>query len=241
MTPNRVVIAAFLILFITWLAYWYNFGHLLSFQISKSQEHWGLLGDFLGGVLNPILTFLTIVILIKSLSLQKTELDKTKHYEKLKSFESHFFNMIASQKTLFNSFQIIFNVQNVAIIKTSASAVITLEDIIITLKDNGKEFVDIQNIVNQYDAEDSIYSVTRTFCVIAKLVKNMLSEENGFTKKDRKDYYEILLNYTDFSLVRLIMIAIKYTDNPQVQSLRGNIEFIDVLKDMDVKSYLDDI
>lgn len=237
MTPNRLAILALAVLVMAWLAYWYNFGYLLNYNVSKSQEHWGLLGDFLGGVLNPILTFLTIVILIKSLSLQKDDIEKNKQFEKVRSFESHFFNMIDSQKVLFNNFKIVFDVNGVSVIKTSGTAVIACEDIIVHFKNNNKSYEDIKLVISDLDAEDSIYSMVRTFSVIAKLVGKKLSDSNGFSEAERKEYYEVLLSYTDFSLVRLVLICMRYTDTEQVTYLKQNKEFLEVLKTAGVGEY----
>ncbi|WP_339719041.1 hypothetical protein [uncultured Paraglaciecola sp.] len=241
MTSKKIVLFAFLILAFTWGAYWYNFGYLQSQGISKTANEWALLGDFLGGVLNPILTFLTILILIKSLTLQKNENNKTKKFEKIRSFELHFFNMIDSQKVLFNNLKLKFDAGDVAVIKTAGAAVISIEDIVIHLKDNGKKNEDIKVALESLDNDDSIYSATRTFAIIAKLVQKKLSDQNGFTNEDRKEYYEVLLNFTDYSLIRLILITMKYFDNAQVTALRENIEFLETLKSAGIEEYAREI
>ena len=43
--------------------YWINVGH----SLTTSSEHWGQLGDFFGGILNPFLGFFTIVLLLATL------------------------------------------------------------------------------------------------------------------------------------------------------------------------------
>ncbi|MFT6908549.1 MAG: hypothetical protein ACJAS1_005251 [Oleiphilaceae bacterium] len=241
MLIKRIASFALVILVLTWVAYWYNFGFLQDQGISKTANDWALLGDFLGGVLNPILTFLTIIILIKSLSLQKEEGYRTKQFEKIRSFELHFFNMIDSQKVLFNNFKLVFNANDHAIIKTSGAAVIKVEDVLVHLKDNGKTFAEIKFGINSLDADDSIYSATRTFAIIVKLVEKKLSDQNGFSIAERREYYEILINYTDYSLIRLILITMKYFDNAQVNALKDNVEFNTTLKSVGVGAYVDGI
>ena len=61
-----VVIAAVVVLY----QYFSNFGS----SKSSSQEVWGQFGDYLGGTLNPIFGFLTTIILIVTLNLQRKEL-----------------------------------------------------------------------------------------------------------------------------------------------------------------------
>ncbi|WP_156152796.1 MULTISPECIES: hypothetical protein [Pseudomonas] len=54
---------------------------LFEFQaqpLSGKTEHWGQFGDYLGGTLNPFLSFITIIILIATLKSQKEELATSK-------------------------------------------------------------------------------------------------------------------------------------------------------------------
>lgn len=242
MTSKNVVGFAFIILLLGWLLYFGYFGFYYEGPSpEKAHEKWALLGDFLGGTLNPILTFLTIVILIKSLTLQRESVEKSKEFESIRSFESHFFNMIESQKKLFNGFKLSFNLTESHVTKSSGSAVVALEDIIVHLKDNGKSDDDITNLLEELDSDDSIYSAIRTFTVITKLIEKNLSTKNGFDEIKRKEYFEILLNYTDFSLIRLVLLSMKYMKNSQLNSLKESKEFLEVLREIGVSSYLDDI
>lgn len=47
------------------------------YKLSSSQEVWGQFGDFVGGTLNPILSFITIYILYRTIILQQESLKKT--------------------------------------------------------------------------------------------------------------------------------------------------------------------
>ncbi len=78
------------------LAYVFNFN--TGKGLSKSTEVWAQFGDYLGGVVNPILTFLSIVLLIKSVNLQREansslilENKRQEHLDYLKNFESRFY------------------------------------------------------------------------------------------------------------------------------------------------------
>lgn len=44
----------------------------------KALEHWGQFGDFIGGVLNPCISFIALLWLISSVRIQKRELAETK-------------------------------------------------------------------------------------------------------------------------------------------------------------------
>jgi fumarate reductase subunit C len=51
--------------------YWYFFSHL---SISDNPASWGVFGDFVGGTANPILSFITIVLLAFTIILQARQL-----------------------------------------------------------------------------------------------------------------------------------------------------------------------
>lgn len=77
-------------------------------NFSNSSGDWGTFGDFVGGTLNPLLSFLALIILLRTFSMQKTELDlqkeelkDTKELLKLQTqtqvkqqFESTFFALL---------------------------------------------------------------------------------------------------------------------------------------------------
>ena len=45
---------------------------------SKSPEAWGQLGDYIGGILNPVVAFCALIALVVSIQLQKAELAATR-------------------------------------------------------------------------------------------------------------------------------------------------------------------
>lgn len=65
-----IVFAASIVFVCLLIAYRANFDG----GLSEKREVWGQFGDFLGGTLNPILGFLTILILISTLKIQRMEL-----------------------------------------------------------------------------------------------------------------------------------------------------------------------
>lgn len=51
------------------LAYWLTFkGH----PISSDPGRWGELGDYIGGIINPVFAFLSFLVLMFSLQVQRT-------------------------------------------------------------------------------------------------------------------------------------------------------------------------
>lgn len=244
---KRIIIFSITIITLAWVVYWFNFSYINSYKISNNPGDWGVLGDFLGGVLNPILTFLTIVLLINSLGLQKesndslkSEIQRNELLERKRTFESRFFNMIDSQKTNFDSFKLDFINAGVIETKLSASAVLELENLIIDITAARGSKKQIKQAIEMLDDYDEIYTVIRIFCVIAKTINEKLSNENGFSFNDRLDFYETLINFTDYSLFKLILICIKYLEFPNLDILRRP-EFTEALKNVGAAEYLDNI
>jgi hypothetical protein len=60
------------------LAYALNFALVHGARVSDSTADWGQFGDFLGGLLNPLLAFMAFYWLTQSILLQKEELAATK-------------------------------------------------------------------------------------------------------------------------------------------------------------------
>jgi hypothetical protein len=56
------------------LAYYLNFGHL---SISDKPENWGVFGDYIGGILNPILSFSAFIGVLITVLLQRSQLQQT--------------------------------------------------------------------------------------------------------------------------------------------------------------------
>ncbi|MDF4434513.1 hypothetical protein P3441_23190 [Vibrio parahaemolyticus] len=57
-------------------AYIYQFG---SMDLSHDQSIWGSFGDYVGGVLNPVIALLALIYIVKTYNTQKEELIETKN------------------------------------------------------------------------------------------------------------------------------------------------------------------
>ncbi len=236
---NRYIIASILCTLIVSGSYYYHFKQILNYKLSNDTAIWGQLGDYFGGILNPILSFISIVLLIRSLNLQsdandslKNELIDNKKNEILRSFETHFFNMINSQKIAYDSFKIEVYKNT---FKHNIDAVLAIEDEI----ENIRETIQNQDhIITGYlemiDEKEQIYSSTRVFYIMVKLINDKLNNNDGFTKNDRKSYMLTLINFTDFSLLRIILISMQFLDYPSVRYLKQNLDFNDALKEVNL-------
>ncbi|WP_286265953.1 hypothetical protein [Thalassotalea atypica] len=79
--------------------YIFQFGQ---YGLSSEQDVWGAFGDYIGGILNPIIASLALIYLIKTYATQKEELTETKK-ALTSSAESH--QEQTEQQTLANILQ----------------------------------------------------------------------------------------------------------------------------------------
>lgn len=72
---GAIVISAFLVLCLMALLYLYYFGNQ---GISNSQEVWAQFGDFLGGTVNPLMSFLALIAIVLTIILQSKQIELSK-------------------------------------------------------------------------------------------------------------------------------------------------------------------
>ncbi|MCP2231833.1 hypothetical protein [Erwinia aphidicola] len=204
MSWGAVVSALFIA--IVWGGYFLHFGNG---DLSKSTEVWGQFGDYVGGVINPILSFVTIILLINSLKEQrvsnkviKAESIRQRELEDFKRFETRFFNLIEFQRVGFESFKIDFADK----ILRSGAAVSYLEELVVEMKNNENSKIDIKNFLDEVDPDDDFHSMLRRFYLILKLIDVKLSGD------EKEEYYEVLVNLTESKLLALICILVSYFD-----------------------------
>lgn len=211
---RKVSIFSLSIIVIVWGVYYLNFG--LEGRISKQPEIWGQFGDYVGGVLNPILSFVSICLLIGSLNLQRaanaslvSEIKRQEDLEGYKKFELRFFHLIESQEKTFSRFKVrigdMDSQEDGAIEEYNAGAAVTyIEDCLVVLVNENVDKARVIEWIDDIDIDDCLFSVVRRFYLIVKLV-----DESGY-KKD--DYYEMLINLTDIKIISLVTIACSYYD-----------------------------
>ncbi|HCD6630743.1 hypothetical protein [Pseudomonas aeruginosa] len=234
---NKYIVPAALISALLVILLYIGFFYInLNYVVSDDPERWGQLGDYFGGVLNPILSFFSIVLLISSLRLQNEankglveQVKESKKTEKIRSFESQLFNMIESQKTAFDALSIRINKNWWSRSKRSVDAVLAIENRITFFRASLKTDQDITEALEEIDSHDQIYGVTRRFYIMIRMISEKLSDSEGFSVKDRKSHFGTVINFTDFALLRLILISTQFLDFPSTRYLRGNEEFNQVL------------
>lgn len=59
-------------------SYYFWFGQIQGFPVSDDTSHWGQFGDFIGGILNPLIAIFAVYWLSVSILIQKQELSETR-------------------------------------------------------------------------------------------------------------------------------------------------------------------
>lgn len=235
---NRYIIGAAVTMMAVFAFYIIKFRLNLGYGFSDDSAVWGQFGDYMGGSLNPILSFISIVLLIKSLGLQnqanldlREELVDSRKTEKLRSFSTLFFNMVASQKNLLDSFSVDPGREG-EFLTPGVNSIIFVEDEIHRLRSVGADNEAILEFLNEVDADERIYGILRAFYITVKIISEKLSTSQDFSVEDRREYFFTLINFTDFSQLRLIIIAIQFFDAPPSSYLREHSELRSVLEEV---------
>jgi hypothetical protein len=240
---NKYLFAGIAALSFVFLTYFIQFGFLLGFEFSEKQDDWAQFGDFIGGTLNPMLSFISILLLIKSLRFQfeanrslTNELNEGKKTEKFRRYETFFFNMLNNQKSSFGAFFVYDMVNYVNPIKLYGSAaVMFVEDNIQALRDRNIDDKDIIEFVRLEDGDDKFFNEVRIFSVIVKCIDERLSDENGFNSEIRKEQYHTLINFTDYANLRLINLCMQFFDYHAAQYVKNHIELNSVFSELGLK------
>jgi hypothetical protein len=232
---NRYTVIAALFIFGVLGSYVVQFHFMLGLPLSNDAAVWGQLGDYFGGLLNPMLSFISLVLLIKSLTLQnqanqdlRDEINNTRKSEKLRSFEVQLFNMIDSQRTALDAFKLEFEENGTLVKKYGAEAIIKIEDDVETLR-NGYDKSRTVEYLEDIDSTDQIFGATRVFYNMVKMISDKLCDSNGFSMDDRASHYLTLINFTDFALLRLVMMSAQFMQFPSTEYLKSNSEFNAIL------------
>lgn len=239
MKINGYIVSAIILMVIVVAVYFVNFYLVNGYRISDESAVWSSFGDYFGGVLGPLLSFLSIVLLIKSLTLQneanqtlKVELKNSEKTEKLRSFEALFFNMIESQKTLFESFRVKINAAHGQVVFSGAEAVIAVEDVIEKIRVSGGDDQKVKSFLEEIDSNDQLFGLSRCFYVIVMMITERLASSEGFSSQERMYHLKTLVNFTNFAQLRLVFICIQFMDFESTKYLKSSIEFQDVMNEL---------
>jgi len=197
-----------------------NFNEWLGF--SENKGDWGTFGDFVGGFSNPIITFITMCMLIKSIDLQKdanesiidqnTQIKNSetrqKEIEDLRSFESTFYNLAEVARQEYSRLRIKDSNGNEYFESFAVSYI--EEEILHQHTDNiilGKPS-DFLAIFNKLDEQSSmaLFSSVRSFYILFKITTEACPP-------NYQERYIEICNYTmPVRFLNLVCIAQAYSD-----------------------------
>lgn len=236
MKPRGYLLWAFAAVLITLTPYVLMFGGM---DVSAHPSDWGVFGEYLGGVLSAALSFLTVLLLVESIGEQsranaalELQLLSATRESRLRTFEGLFFELLRGVGVAFDELRIEDGVDAGNVLHGS-KAVEYLEDQIATIVSAGPSS-ECAKVAADYlagiDRDDKLHACLRTFELAARLVQDVLTEDQLFTPQDRKRYYRLLLGRTSFPGLRLVLLLAQFVPWPHAKSLIENAEFVEELR-----------
>lgn len=197
-------VAGATIVILAWVSYWLMFGNGVNF--SSDTAVWGQFGDFLGGVINPILTFISVILLINSVGLQRQANESLIELEDFKKTEVKFYNMLESQRVNFEHFKIYIDKNGVETAIYNGEAVLYIENLILEKINNGGSRESVRKDIESLDKSEAIFNVVRRFYLLAKLILS------NTPKEKHAEYFETCRGMTDYRLICMIVISLEIFD-----------------------------
>lgn len=148
-----------LLLLAVWGSYFGNFHGALS----DVQGDWGTFGDFTGGVINPLLNFITIYLLITQYRTSRDDMAREREEGDVKAFESSFFTFTTIALNEYRDFEVKIS----GVSYKAAEAVSMIQNHIEKAVSPKQALVDMDR-----DSHDVIYSLVAGFCVVFKLIQD---------------------------------------------------------------------
>lgn len=214
MSKYNPVIVAILFLSIVWGVYYYAFGS----GLSPDQGVWGTFGDYTGGILNPLLNFITIYLLIRSFDAQekslqqavsqaqqaKADLAEARHKEQVRAFESSLFNFAEMALAEYRNLK--FKAGNRQGDYLDAEESVEFIQQLITAKQ--RSFKDACTLINKLDerTHESLYSVVKSFCALFKLVKDLCPDA------ERSRYVDMITIMLPIKVHHILAMAEAYSE-----------------------------
>lgn len=198
-------------------AYYINFNEGAGFSSDKNE--WAAFGDFVGGFTTPIITFITMCMLITSLNLQKKanesliEQNKQskdigvhqKEIEGLRSFESTFYNLAAVARKEYDALHL--TLVDGGDIYIGSDAVGKLEDMLSEKACMGEEFSSLNEAFDSFDERSAmgIFSAVRSFYILFKVTIE------SCPKVHQERYVDICVYSMPVRFINLVCLAKVFT------------------------------
>lgn len=219
-------------------AFVYSLRFGFEFFYNQGTDVWGQFGDFMGGVLNPILSFISICLLIKSVNLQldsnkglSEEIKRQEKIEDYKKFEMRFFSLLEAQDSNFDKFRILLEDEEATDLEAqddlalkveplkneykAGNAVTYIDDSLSVLVKAGIDTERVISWLEDLDVDDHCFSLVRRFYLVVKVINEKLPE------KERDEHIELLIQLTDDKLLTMIAILCEFYDWENIKYIRS--------------------
>lgn len=211
-----------LVILIPSIVFYFNLGE--NKPLSTDINNWGIYGDFNGGLLNPILTFITFITLLINLHIQIKENNENKKASLKNKFESIFFHQLNLLKELVNSFQVS---------KTEYSLTNGKEyTFIMSGREHLRELIDneLNDIISNNNSRDTSLDHQSYLIMYAENILNLcnLIQKESILSNDEKNYYfSILCLQLSSEEILFFYYWLLFTVNNE---LMNNLEEMDFFK-----------
>ncbi|KGM22223.1 hypothetical protein [Stenotrophomonas maltophilia] len=210
-------------------SYVYAFAFHFKLPVSGDPSHWGALGDYVGGILNPGLSFASILLIIRTIQLQResndvlrAELDTTRRESKLRALDGKLQLLIAAQSEELKNFKLSFKLADGTMnIRNGVAAILYLEELILDCLEKGGS-PNFELLLEHLDFEDSLLGALRRFYIPLRTIVQDLSGSNGFSEGIRDQYVENLIGLTNFSLLRVVMLSARHLNSAPAEYIRNS-------------------
>lgn len=223
-----IVFASLALIAVALLSYVFWFYGHLDRKISSSPEQWGQFGDYLGGLLNPILSFISICILVKTAFYQADESKRREDREDRRRFEDRFYGALSYQRQSFNDFSLTLLSGGEL---NRSDAVKFIENLLFDSFDHES--------LSDASVKNSVFSFVRQFYLILKMIDDEVVVSDVFNGSDKAFYYRSLINLTDFDLIRMVIFGSVYYDSwLNSKYIMSNKDFLEVVDSVGLSKYI---
>lgn len=179
--------------------------------LSNDQSVWGAFGDFLGGILNPVLTFTTVYLLIRSLEAQRQTLSHSEQQlseakntfelqqktEQIKQFESLFFVFTEIASRTYSNFSVVCDNSRAAYGHEAVTYITTRIVESLNRKDNSTAVFDRIDD----DNHNSVYGVVQSYCSLFKIIDEFCPDN------EKEKYTAVAVSLIPSKAIHLMCIA----------------------------------
>lgn len=223
------------------LIYYIYFNLIHKLPLSKLPETWAQMGDYLGGILNPVFGVISIFLILHQIQTNKKEteiqIDRLEKNLKLAEFNDVFFKLIEKNNHNYhNNFKCTLTANNHTNDYVGTEAVNVIESLLSSQHIVSKAKAIREFLLNEFEHNNlelkkcDLFSQFRYFYLVVKLIDDTFLNE----QETKKKYYHLLIKFTDVNHLRLIIIILQYLciEYESSKYLITNSSFMNILNEL---------